>query len=267
MNRSCAQIPLPQQTFRAIAILAIVALLTACGGDDSPPTPSPIPTEPPTPVATLPEGTITVGMIADRIAAAWSEVETLRQVRFTPTPTGATPVASPEAESMTRYITELDANGNRRFTFDVGGVVLGEMVAVAGDIWVRGFWPIPLDATGEALDDGWLPVTPEAASTDPVAAQLITGMLAPYLPIYSGLSTAERDRVVDELGPRDVEGRTCDAFRIPATTDTGEPYDVILTLDDQGLPCAIETTAFGQTTIDLFSFNIEVVIQKPVGSA
>lgn len=203
-----------------------------------------------------------MGMIADRIGIAWSQVETLRQLRYSPIAV-STPVASPESIPETRYITEIDAEGNRRFTFEVGGIVAGEMIAIAGDIWARGLWPIPIEATGEETPDGWLPITPEATAADSVAAQLITGMLAPYPPIYGGLSTVERQRVVEELGPRAIEGRTCQAFRIPATTDTGEPYDVILTLDERDLPCAVETTAFGQTTVDLFTFNEVIVIERP----
>ena len=247
---------------RVFAMLAVLLVLTACGGDSTPSTPTPESTSTVEPVPTLPEGAISVGMLADRISAAWNQVDTLRQVRFTPLDIG-TPQATPEAATETRYITEIDANGNRRFTFEIGGIVMGEMVAIAGDLWVRGIWPIPIDATGEETSDGWLPITPEAASTDAVAAQLVTGMLAPYPPIYSGLSTAERQREVEELGPREIEGRTCQAYRIPATTDTGEPYDVILTLDEQDLPCAIETTAFGTTTIDLFTFNSDITITRP----
>ena len=247
---------------RTMALLAVTLLLVACGGDSSPATPTAVPTLTPEPVATLPEGTITVGMVADRIGVAWGSVETMRQERSSLISSG-TPEATAEAATETRYITEIDGNGNRRFTFEIGGMVMGEMVAIAGELWVRGIWPIPVDATGPETSDGWIPVTPEAASTDQVAAQLITGMFAPYPPIYSGLSTAERQRVVEELGPREIAGRTCQAYRIPATTETGEPYDVVLTLDENDLPCAIETTALGQTTIDIFTFNMEVTITKP----
>jgi hypothetical protein len=237
-------------------------LLTACGGDSAPATPTAPATSTAESVPTVPDGAITVGSIADRIATAWSEVDTLQQVRYSPIDP-STPVATPDPLAQTRYITEIAANGNRRFTFEVGGMVMGELVAIAGDVWARGIWPIPLDATGDETTEGWLPVTPEAAATDPVSAQLITGMLAPYPPIYSGLSTAERQRIVEELGPREIEGRMCTAYRIPATTDSGEPYDVILTLDERDLPCAIETIAFGQSTIDLFFFNTEITVTRP----
>jgi hypothetical protein len=252
---------IPRAAHLLTALLALI-VLTACMGDTDSATPTPPPTSTVAPVPTVPEGAITVGSLADRIGAAWGAVQTLRQERYSPL-ASATPVATPSAMPATRYVTEIDANGNRRFTFEVGGMVMGEMVAIAGDIWARGIWPIPMEATGTETADGWLPVTPEAASMDSISAQLVTGMLAPYPPIYSGLSTVERNRVVEDLGPREIEGRTCHAYRIPATTDTGEPYDVILTLDEQDLPCAIETTAFGTATIDLFTFNEEIVIVRP----
>ncbi|MCC6703544.1 MAG: hypothetical protein IT334_01630 [Thermomicrobiales bacterium] len=242
-------------------MLAIV-LLTACVGGSSPATPTPEPVSTTAPTPTLAEGTITVGMLADRIAAAWGSVETIRQERTVPIESG-TPVASPEAIPSTRYITEIDANGNRRFTFEIGGMVMGELVAMAGDLWARGIWPIPLDATGEETAGGWLPVTPEAASADPVAAQIVTGMLAPYPPILGGLSTAERQRAVEDLGPRTIDGRVCHAYRIPSTTSTGQPFDVILSLDERDLPCALESIAFGESTVDTYTFNTEIVITKP----
>lgn len=256
-----SRLPVRSLFARLSPVLAIV-LLTACVGGSSPATPTPEPVSTAVPTPTLAAGTITVGMLADRIAAAWGSVETIRQERTIPID-DATPVASPEAISFTRYVTEIDANGNRRFTFEVGGMVMGELVAIAGDLWARGIWPIPMDATGEETADGWLPVTPEAASTDPVAAQIVTGMLAPYPPMLSGLSTAERQRVVEDLGPRTIDGRVCHAYRIPSTTNTGQPFDVIVSLDERDLPCSYEQIAFGETTVDTYTFNTDIVITKP----
>jgi hypothetical protein len=263
MVRFSRSLTLNSRAAQVLTALAVIVTLAGCTGDSDPATPTPPPTASVAPVPTVPEGAITVGMIADRIGAAWSNVETLRQERYSPLASASTPVATPDAMPATRYITEIDANGNRRFTFEVGGMVMGEMVAIAGDVWARGIWPIPVEATGTETAEGWLPITPEAASADPVSAQLITGMLAPYPPIYSGLSTAERNRVVEDLGVQEIDGRSCHAYRIPATTDTGEPYDVVLTLDEQDLPCAIETTAFGTTTIDRFTFNEAITITRP----
>jgi hypothetical protein len=212
-----------------------------------------------------PGTTVTVGDLADLMAAAWSGVDTIRQTRSTVSDDPVTLAATPAGTPQSRYMTEVDANGSKRVVIEVGGAIVGEIVAIGGDIWARGFMPIPQAAAGPPFGDGWVAVTPEAVQSDPTATQLVNSMLSPYPALYSGLSTTERQRVVEPLGPRDVAGRTCNAFRIPATTPTGEAYDVILTLDERGLPCAVETIALGETTLDLFAFNEPITIARPEG--
>ncbi len=258
----------PKRLAGLVSALFFVALLAACGGDDGDdPTPTVLPATvaPDTQPGASPTTAITVGELADLMAAAWSGVDTIRQTRTTVADTdgaGATPVSEPE----TVYMTEVDANGSKRVVIEVGGAIVGEIVAIGGDIWARGFMPIPQEAAGPVFGEGWVAVTPEAVQIDPTATQLVNSMLSPYPPLYSGLSTTERQRVVEPLGPREVAGRSCNAFRIPATTSTGEAYDVILSIDERGLPCAIETIALGETTLDLFTFNESITIVRPEGT-
>jgi len=267
MKRSIRPTHLFKRLAGLVSALFFVSLLAACGGGGDDPTPTVVPATvaPTSPPGGSPSATITVGDLADLMAAAWSGVDTIRQTRMTitdPMAAGATP----EAAAQSSYMTEVDANGNKRVVIEVGGAIIGEIVAIGGEIWARGFMPIPQQAAGPVFGEGWVAVTPEAVQSDPTATQLVNSMLSPYPPLYSGLSTTERQRVVEPLGMREVAGRSCNAFRIPATTPTGEAYDVILSLDERGLPCAVETIALNQTTLDVFTFNEPITIVKPEGT-
>jgi hypothetical protein len=266
MMRSTPSPTLVKRIAGLVSALFFASLLAACGGDSDSPTPTVVPVAPTSsaPAGGSPSTAVTVGDLADLMAAAWSGVDTIRQRRSTVTESSG-PSATPAGQPDSAYMTEVDASGSKRVVIEVGGAIVGEIVAIGGDIWARGFMPIPLEATGPPFGEGWVAVTPEAVQSDPTATQLVNSMLSPYPPLYSGLSTTERERVVEPLGQRDVAGRACEAFRIPATTATGEAYDVILTIDDRGLPCAVETIALGQTTIDLFTFNDPFTIVRPEG--
>ena len=152
------------------------------------------------------------------MSAAWSGVTSMRVIR------GAllegTPAAGDSSDSA-QSITEIDPAGNKRLVIHNADGSTSELLAVNGVIWANGVWPFPPAAAGTPTASGWYTIDPAATTNDQVAGPLIDSMLAPSLPLYSGLSDAQRQRAVEPLGTSTIDGRTCDAYRIPATTPTG----------------------------------------------
>ena len=244
-----------------ISMIAVL-LLAACGGS-SKPEPAGTPAAPTRPAATAENVAMTAGQLADMIAAAWSSVQTIRIVR------GAASTASPVASApnaVIRTVTDTDAAGNRRLQLFSANGASAELVAVDGLLWARGDWPFPAAAAGTPEAGGWFTVDPAMAEQDQAAGPIVSAMLAPVAPVYSGLSESQRQRAIEPLGARTIDGKSCDAYRIPATTQTGQSYDVIISLDADHLPCAIETTGLGQDALETYTFNEAMSIVAPVAS-
>jgi hypothetical protein len=248
----------------------MVLVLAACGGGggDSTPTPTLLPTSTASlPVASPQPGQVTVGELADRIAGGWMVATTMRLTAST-TMDSATPeaIASPTTSLDYVVTTEVDGNGSKRITITALGFFITQVISIRGQIWVSGFydaWNIPDSAVGAPFGDGWMEVDTSAADNDPNFNQFVLTMLSNYPPPYSGLSDSARARVVEPLGDRVVGDRTCSAYRIPATTETGQAYDIILTLDARGLPCSNDTIAFGQTQTNVYEFDTPIEITPP----
>lgn len=244
-----------------ISLIALF-LLAACG-NASQPAPTATPAAATIPAATTEAAAMTAGQLADLISTAWGNVRTIRIGRGAATP--ATAVAG-APNVVTSSVTEIDAAGNRRLQLIYGNGASAELIAVNGLLWARGDWPFPAASTGTPEPDGWFTVDPALAEEDQTAGPIISAMLAPISPVYSGLSESQRQRAVVPLGARSIDGRTCDAFRIPATTQTGQSYDVIISLDAGNLPCAIETTGLGQDSLETYTFNEAISIVAPVAT-
>jgi hypothetical protein len=272
MKRLLPSSPLHKRRLAALfsTAIALTFLLAACGGGGgSSPTPTTLPTAPAQGQVSTPlPGQITVGMLADRIAAAWPSVTTIRQTNVTSidmgTPT-ASPQASPTAASNLEVVTEVDASGNKRITVNALGVFLSQLISIRGQIWALGYqaWSIPESAVGPAFGDGWSEINTSGASNDPTFNQLVLNLLSNYPVVYSGLSESARARVVEPMGEQTIAGRTCNVYRIPGTTETGQAYDTYLSLDESGLPCSIDTVSFGQTNSNLYEFNLPIEITPP----
>lgn len=266
--------PSPPLARRLITLFSSAAtlllILAACGGGGgSEPTPTVQPTEPAQqPVSTPAPGQITVGMLADRIAAAWPSVTTIRQTNVTSLDMGtpvASPQASPTASGSLEVVTEVDASGNKRITVSAMGIFLSQLISIRGQIWALGYqaWSIPESAVGPAFGDGWSEIDTSGSSSDPNFNQLVLNLLSPYPVVYSGLSESARTRVVEPMGEKEIAGRMCSVFRIPGSTETGQAYDTVLALDETGLPCSIDTISFGQVNSNVYEFNLPIEITPP----
>jgi hypothetical protein len=241
----------------SVAIICAALLLTACGGGKlTDPTPAATSGTSTMDLASASATTLTAGDLADWMGAAWSGVTSMRVVR------GALPEGTPAADSPAS-ITEIDSAGNKRLVVTNADGTTSELLAVNGVIWAKGVWPFPAASVGTPIASGWSRIDPAATKEDQVAGPLIDSMLAPSLPLYSGLSDAQRQRAVEPLGTSTIDGRACDAYRIPATTSTGQSYDVIISLDMNRLPCTIETIGLGQGTLETYTFNEAISVVAP----
>jgi hypothetical protein len=271
-------------------LILCITGLAACGNEGtSTPTPAPSPTpildlRTPSPAggaalgidagSPIP-GHLTVGELADRIAAAWTNVESYRTT-FTTTGTTlnvspmASPVASPATSPVgspvatTVSITVVDdviLPDRRHRTERANGQIASEFILVDGAVYVRGI-DMP-GATPVTDSDGWVAIDPAAIQPDSPYYELVMTMTAPPAPPYSGLSTDERDRVAHPLGEVSVDGRSCRAYRIADATLTGEPIDVVISIGDDDLPCSIETRVGDSVNTTSFEFNLTLDIEPP----
>lgn len=238
-----------------LVLIAVGLLLTACGG------------EPPAPTETVPPaGGLTVGDLADRMASAWGGVKTYRTVfttsahgRTTPG-AGASPVASPVVGL--EVIDEVIAPDRKHRIYKQGRGTSSEFIAVNGKVYARGPLAAGLKPATPAAG-GWVVVDPVAVNQNTPLGQLVQTLAAPAVPPYRDLSESRRNRSATPLGDVTVEGKTCAAYGIVDTTETGEPIDVILALGPDDLPCSIETRAGGTDNITVFTFNLPLTIDAP----
>ena len=256
------------------AALFLLPLLTACGENDDgaasaatgaatrPPAAAfagglapaassgPLPVASPGPLGSPAPGTPrTVGELADRVAAAWASVRSYRIVSSDGLPAVATPAlvspaASPGAGPGGFVVTEEVVLPDRRHqTIVDGGVVSAEFLAVGGRIFLRGGFA---QAVMPGLaPDAWIELDP--VQIDPASRIYlpVQGLLQPIRAPYANLSEDVRMRDLSPLGPVTVEGRTCDAYAVVNTTQTGERIDVTVAIGPDGLPCLEETRAGG----------------------
>jgi hypothetical protein len=213
-----------------------------------------------------PAGGLTVGDLADRMAAAWSGVKTYRTVFTTSAHAGGTPNAgaSPVASPVVglEVIDEVVVPDRKHRIYKQGGTSSSEFIAVDGKVYARGPLAAGLKPATPSSGD-WVVVDPAAVNQTTPLGQLVTTLAAPAVPPYSDLSESRRNRTATPLGDVGVAGRTCTAYGIVDTTATGEPIDVILALGPDDLPCSIETRAGGTDNITVFTFNLPLTINAP----
>jgi len=252
-----------RQRIAILATLAATLLLSACGNDGTPPS-TPTPETSPTSVASpAPSGTPTVGDIADRIAAAWANVQSYRSV-FTTTARQApgTPGASP---ATVEVIDEVVPPDRKRRLSLADGAVVSEIISIAGRVYARG-QEVPGLATPPADPDTWVRIDPAALDSESPIGRLYAGMAAEAAPPYSALSREQRMHDAVLIGEVEIEGRTCQRYRTADTTMTGERIEIVISLGDDDLPCAIETIAGGTVSRSTFTYNIPLTIEEPTAA-
>lgn len=248
----------------------LIPLLVACGGDAATPEPEPT-VPPPAPTRTLPPanppatpgpGELTVGQIADKIAAAWTTVRTYR-TEFTTIGQSqtASPVASPVVLPYVTTIDEFVLPDRRHRLQQSGATVVTEIIVIGQSIYVRG-----LSAPGvpAGTDPGaWSMIDLASLPADSPFRPFYSELLQPIDPPYRDLSAAERARIARPVESVTVDGRQCEAFRTVDLTLAGERVEVVISIDSTGLPCMIQTAVNGTLNITTFTFNVPVQITPP----
>jgi hypothetical protein len=265
-----------------LTMLICVAVLSACGNESASKS---TPTASPTPVLVLPPsaagtstalpiagsavpGQLTVGEIADRIAAAWAGVKSYRSTFSTagmsivasPVPS---PMASPVAALTTTMLVDDVILPDRRHRSELrDGMVVSELILVGGAVYERGV-QFP-DATPVADPRAWMKLDPATIPSDSPYRAVYDAMTAPLTPPYSGLSPDERERIAHPIGQVAVGGRMCAGYRVADTTMTGERIEVVIAIGEDDLPCSIETTVGGTVSTTTFEFEIPLTIEPPI---
>lgn len=252
--------------WRRIVLAAfVVAFLPACGAMPEPTAPTEPPAAPP--AVTSPEAgaataspaaALTLGDLASRVNSAWEDVASFQLTSTsrglaTPAPQG-TPVASPVATLAATPISgqtveiifardvilpDLQRQGVSGLgSEDHEAIVSGETVFVRG--------PLAEEIAPGTAPDTWISLDADAIPAGSVLAHALGGL--PALPPAPLAAFEERvlTQEVRELGSEEFEGRECQLFGAADTvTTTGTRIDYTIAIDNEDLPCFIETSSGG----------------------
>lgn len=263
---------MPGLRFVRVATLLFPLALAGCGAmPEATPTPAPPAIETPpadvaTPAATA-TARLTLGDLASRVNAAWADVESYRVVSVVMAPPnpgatpvaaaeatpGATPVATSEQIVATRDVILPDL---QHLTVTGWGVNDFEAISDGETIYLRG--PLAQQFDASASPDMWLMLRASDIPEDTQAANLLGGLPTIPMPPLAGIDERLAPQEVRDLGPMEVGGRTCQTYGTADTKlTTGQRVDNIVGIDEDDLPCFIETrsgtTTYGHQEYSLFN--------------
>lgn len=249
----------------------MLAFLAGCGPmPESTPTAAP-PTAPAAPADATPDDPastpatavadeLTLGDLAMRVDAAWSEVTAFR-ITFTgatvspPTTlgspiarAGATPEGTPLARSRESFVSirEVVLPDRQRQELTGLGDIDHEAIAIEDRLFLRG--PL-VDQIAPGTDAGvWIAIDPSTLPDGARLTQLLGGLPeAPEAPLAS-LPERLWPQTVRDLGTVEFDNRQCQVYGAADTVQaTGMRVDYTIAIDDRGIPCFIETGTGGVT--------------------
>lgn len=227
----------------------MLALVVAACGSDIEQTPTAVPTGISTapPESATPEG-LTVGQLADRIAAGWATIDRYRAV--TTMQANGTPQAGSGAETVEEAILP----NQRHQIVTVDGVVQSEIVAVGGNIYGRGPG-LPGIQQPNRDPEVWITINGNVLGPDNPMSAFYQSLLLPVQAPYAGLDESDRAKPAEALGDVQIGNQTCRQYRIVDTTLTGERVEVVLSLAESGLVCSIQTTSDHSVTTTIYSYD------------
>jgi hypothetical protein len=252
----------------ATITIVILAILAGCGPmpEATPTAPAVPPTVEPggqdaTPPSSTPAaGPLTFGNLADRVGAAWQGVQSYR-VSFTGTAlsnsagagtpvarTVATPGATPVARPRATYTTvrEVVLPDRQRQTVTGLGADDHEAIAIGNELYVRG--PVLEQLAPDASPGDWVELDLTSLPEGALLLHLLGGL--PEVPPAPLATLPERLRSQDtrELDSIEHDGRECRVFAAADTVpETGMRVDYTIAIDQNDIPCFIETGAGGVT--------------------
>jgi hypothetical protein len=236
---------------------------------------------------TLPPRTsspVTFGDLADRVNAAWADVRTYRaEFRSTspatpplatpgwtnvatPIGVGAAQQTTPVATSAFVALREVVLPDKQRQTLTGSGEDDHEAIVVGDTIFLRG--PFAQELVPDTGESAWLSIPVSALTPESEAGHVLAGLSVPPTSPLASLRSGLRPQELRELGPVEIEGRSCTAYGGADTTAIGTRQDITVAVDAAGLPCSIET----RVGTDLVSqvvytaFNEPLTIEAPSAS-
>jgi hypothetical protein len=272
---------------RGLVVLVIVCLgLAGCGQQPQPAQPeATIANESPPPASgTAPSGTaastqLTLGDLASRVESAWPAIASYRatftgatiiplSISASPAPQpqatpGATPVARPRSTFVsTREVVLPDRQ--RQVVSGLDGDD-HEAITIGEDLFIRG--PIATRIAPGTSPTTWIRINlsslPAGFALPPVLESLRE---LPRSPLAS-LPERLKPQVVRDLGTVDFDGRTCHVYGAADTVAaTGMRIDYTIALDEQSIPCFIETGTGGeiQGRDEYTDINASLMIEAPL---
>ena len=218
-------------------------------------------------------GSLTFGDLADRVEAAWPEVESYR-VTFTGTALSGTPVAraaatpgaTPVARPRETYTTIRDIvlpDKQRQIVTGLGADD-HEAIAIGNALYVRG--PVVERIAPGTPESVWIELDPTALPEGALLLHLLGGL--PELPgaPLAMLPDRLREQEVREVETVQHDGRNCQVYAAADTVPaTGMRVDYAIAIDENDIPCFIETGAGGLTQgrDEYTNINAEADIDPP----
>jgi hypothetical protein len=273
--------------------VATVALLIVAGCGQTPP---PVPTTPTTsgdativdvatpPAASpvLPPGAspvaggeaTTLGDLVAAMDAAWPGVQSYRVssvsgpielVGSSLVSPAASPVASPVTAVLAEEILEVIEPDRRRRVTRRGETIEAEAIAIAGRIYVRGrLAELVRPGSDPAI---WVEVDPATLDSASQAGYELGVLAQPLPPPTAAIPPNLWPQETRPLGESVIAGRICRAYAGAATTNTGGRQDLIVAIDEAGLPCLFESRGGGIVGRTIYeAFNLPLVIEPPTGA-
>ena len=245
--------PLPLR----VLLMALVLPLLVAGGA------VPLQAAPATPPPATPR---TLGELENRVTAAWTGVHSYRSTTTLTTSSADTgdALASPgPVGAVVALVDDVVLPDRRRRMTRIDGEVAAEAIAIAGRLCVRG--TLAEFAGGGANDDaGWVEVDLAAVDSTSQIGIVFAELAGPIQPPLADLPLVTRLLPLTPLGPQEVGGRRCDAYRV-ALKSLAVELTVALGADD--LLCSQETrTAGGLTRVAYDAYDLPLAIEPPVAT-
>ncbi|MCC6312373.1 MAG: hypothetical protein IT337_00050 [Thermomicrobiales bacterium] len=178
----------------------------------------------------------------------------------------ATPVAGGGVAREMRSVLEVELPDRLRLTRSGFGENDFEAIKVGERIYLRG--PLVERLLPGTAPEAWVSMTASEISPSSPLADVLQPLTVPERSPLAAAPARLRPQEIRDLGPMEVSGRMCHAYGAADTTELGRRVDITIAVDDQQLPCLIESkvgAAFTERTV-YEGFNEDLRIAAPGGA-
>jgi len=247
-------------------MMALLILLSACGGEEpaAPPTSSPTSGQDAmsTPGEQVVDSTIdqdlnriagsataevTLGDLVDRINAQWTDLDAFREISTSNVSPAASPVpaaaASPASDRSQRAVREVILPDRVRYTAEQGDGLDYELIVIGDLVFARGTVAALLDPT--AAPDEWIETNLETLAANPMLGEAAAVQLADLAPPRYTVPDRLQPQAVRALDPVSINGTDCRAYGAADTTASGARISFTFAVDADDRLCFLQTEAVG----------------------